>query len=338
MAVTIKDIAERLQISVSTVSYALNGGPRNVPAEVRERVLAMARELNYRPNRIARSMITGRCQTIGVVPPEVTADVFLSPYLHAVLNAIANEAGNLSQDILIYTRYHETERDDMVSILLDGRVDGVIFIAPHYSHKSIEVAAGLHIPTVAISGTPVEGVASFTVDNVGGMRMAMQHLYDLGHRQIAHIAGRTDMPDAILRMEAYRAFLLEKGLPAREEWIRFGDFTIEGGQSSLRALMDLDSRPTAITCGNDEMAIGALHECLRMGIRVPEEISIIGFDMSPASSQAVLPLSTIRQPIAEMSVAAVQALIGFIENKARPETTILRTELIARATTAAPGE
>jgi DNA-binding LacI/PurR family transcriptional regulator len=336
MAVTIKDIAEKLNISVSTVSYALNGGPRRVPEEVREKVIALARELNYRPNRIARSMITGRSQTIGVVPPEVIEDVFLSPYLHMVLNSIANEAGKLSHDILIYTRYHETERDEMLSILLDGRVDGVVFIAPHYNHKSVEVATSLHMPSVAISGAPLDGVASFSVDNVGGMREAMQHLYDLGHRKIAHIAGRTDMPDANLRLEGYRAFMLEKGLPLRDEWVHFGEFEIEGGHKGAKALMSGRDKPTAITCGNDEMAIGALHECIQMGFSIPGDVSIVGFDMSPASTDAVLPLTTVRQPIKGLSVAAVRSLVKFVEGGDKPVTTILKTELIARATTAAP--
>ncbi|MCE9559862.1 MAG: LacI family transcriptional regulator [Armatimonadetes bacterium] len=336
MAVTIKDIAQQLKISVSTVSYALNGGPRSVPDDVKKRVLALARELNYRPNRIARSMVTGRTHTIGVVPPEVTEDVFLSPYLHLALNGIANEARKHKQDILLFTRYNETDSEEMVSVLLDGRIDGVVFIAPHFNHKNVEMATSLHMPCVTVSGAPLEGVASFTVNNKVGMKAAMQHLYDLGHRKIGHIAGRDDMPDAILRLEAYREFIQSHDLPFHERWVGYGEFKINEGRDAMRKIMSQADCPTAITCGNDEMAIGALHEALQMGLRVPQDVSIVGFDMSQASTDAVLPLTTVRQPVTDLSVAAVKALMIFIEGGPSPETFILNPELVVRASTARP--
>lgn len=334
MATTIKDIAKTLGISVSTVSYALNGGPRSVPAELRARVLETARELNYRPNRVARSMVTGRSNTIGVVPPEVSEDVFLSPYLHLALNGIANEAGARHQDILLFTRCAETEHDEMVSVIVDGRIDGVIFIAPHFSHRTVELATSLHLPCVTVSGAPLEGVLSFSVDNERGMTQALDHVYALGHRDIAHIAGRLDMQDAILRLQAYQAFLRGKHLPYREEWVAMGQFQIDGGRRAMRQLLDLPRRPTAVVCANDEMAIGAMFAALERGLRVPEDLSVVGFDDSPGSTAVYPPLTTVRQPMGDLGRKAVRALLDLIEGREPDYRTILDTELAVRGSTA----
>ncbi len=336
MATTIKDIAKRLNISFSTVSYALNGGPRSVPEETRLKVLAMAKELNYRPNRVARSMVTGRSDTIGIVPPEVSENVFLSPYLHLALNGIANEAGRLHQDILLFTRCNETERDELASVLVDGRVDGVIFIAPHFSEKSVELATSMHSPCVTVSGAPLEGVLTFCVDNDAGVFQAMQHLYDLGHRKIAHIAGRLDMQDAILRLQAYQAFLRSKHMPYREEWVSMGQFMIEGGSRAMGALLALPDPPTAVFCANDEMAVGALMEAYRRGKRVPEDVSIVGFDMTPSSANVYPAITTVQQPISELGAAAVRAVKALIDAKVPDENPVFGTKLIVRESTAPP--
>ncbi len=338
MAVTIKDIAKELNISVSTVSYALNGGPRSVPPEVRDRVLAVAKKLNYRPNRVARSMVTGKSDTIGVVPPEVSENVFLGPYMQLALNGILNEAGRLHQDILLFTRYSETERDELASIMVDGRVDGVIFVAPHFSEKSVEIATSMHSPCVNISGVPLEGILTFCVDNESGVMSVLQHLYDLGHRKIAHIAGRLDMQDAIVRLQAYQTFLRSKQLVYREDWVGMGQFMIEGGRKAMAQLMALPDPPTAVFCANDEMAIGAMVEALSQGKDVPRDISIAGFDMTPGSANVYPGLTTVAQPISEMSAAAVRALREMIEGREPDEQTVFQTELIIRQSTSRPME
>lgn len=338
MAATIKDIAKQLNISVSTVSYALNGGPRSVPDDIRESVLRVAKELNYRPNRVARSMVTGKSDTIGVVPPEVTDNVFLSPYLHLALNGIINEAGRQHQDVLLFTRCSEVDRDELASILVDGRVDGVIFIAPHFSEKSVELAASLHSPCATVSGVPLDGVLSFSVDNESGVASAMGHLYELGHRKIAHIAGRLDMQDALVRLQAYQAFLRNHHISYREEWVGMGQFTIEGGRRAMAQLLALPEPPTAVFCANDEMALGALFEAHSRQVRVPEDISIVGFDMTPGSENVYPGLTTVRQPIGELSAAAVRALKALIDGKEPQEPTVFQTELIIRQSTTCPKE
>lgn len=335
---TIKDIAKRLNISVSTVSYALNGGPRKVPDEVRRRVLEVAKELQYRPNRVARSMVTGRSGTIGVVPPEVSENVFLSPYLQMALNGVLNEAGRLHQDVLLFTRCSEIERDEMASILVDGRVDGVIFIAPHFSEKSLELATSSHAPCVTIAGVPLEGVLTFCVDNESGVDLALQHLYELGHRKIAHIAGRLDMQDAIVRLQAYQAFLRSKKLAYREEWVAMGQFSIGGGRKAMNQLLSLEEPPTAVFCANDEMAIGALLGAYDCNRAVPDDISIVGFDNAPGSLNVHPALTTVNQPIAELGAAAVRALRQLIEQQPANENSVMSAELVVRGSTSRPKE
>jgi LacI family transcriptional regulator len=338
MATTIKDIAKTLNISVSTVSYALNGGPRSVPEEVKQKIFAVARELNYRPNRLAKSMVTGRMDTIGVVPPQITQDAFLSPYLHLALNGIANQARVLQQDMLLFTRHDETEREEMITVLLDGRADGVIFIAPHFNHKTVELATSLHLPCVTISGATLDGVVSFTADSEGGVHQAMNHLYELGHRKIAHVAGRLDMQDSVIRLQAYQSFLRLANIPYREEWVAMGQFMIEGGRKAIREFWQLDDKPTAVLCANDEMAIGLIAEAHEMGIKVPEELSVIGFDNSPSGMQIVPNLTTVRQPIGEMGAAAMRSLFELIEDRTPTEETVFTTELVVRDSTARPKE
>ncbi|MFM9873805.1 MAG: LacI family DNA-binding transcriptional regulator [Fimbriimonadaceae bacterium] len=338
MAATIKDIAKALNVSVSTVSYALNGGPRSVPDEVKERVFAVARELNYRPNRLAKSMVTGRMDTIGIVPPQITEDAFLSPYLHLALNGIANQARVLQQDMLLFTRHDDTECEEMISVLVDGRVDGVIFIAPHFNHKTVELATSLHIPCVTVSGAKLDGVAGFTADSENGIHSAMNHLFELGHRKIAHVAGRLDMQDSVIRMQAYQAALRNADILYEENWVAMGQFVIDGGRKAMRQFWELDDKPTAVLCANDEMAIGVIAEAHELGIRVPDDLSVVGFDNSPSGLQIFPSLTTVRQPIGEMGAAAMRALFELIEGRTPNEKTDFQTELVVRDSTGRPKE
>jgi LacI family transcriptional regulator len=338
MAATLKDIAKKLNISVSTVSYALNGGSRTVPENVKQAIVEVAREMNYRPNRIARSMITGRSHVIGIVPPEVYDDVFLSPYLQLALNGITNEAGHLHQDLLIYTRYSETDGHAIVDTILDGRVDGVIFIAPHVGQLALTRVSDAGLPCVSVGGVEHRGVPTFHVDNEGGMAKIVSHLLELGHKKVGHIAGRLNHDDAIVRLNAYQKTLRQAGIETRDEWIAQGRFEIDGGFEAMQELMALSDRPTAVCCANDEMAIGALRAALKLGLKVPEDVSITGFDMTPSSEHVAPAITTVRQPISELGVAAARAVFQLMEGKDRPSSKVFPAELIVRRSTTHPKE
>jgi DNA-binding LacI/PurR family transcriptional regulator len=331
MAATIKDIAKELGISVSTVSYALNGGPRTVSEDVRLQVLEVAKRLDYRPSRLAKSMVTGKSQTLGIVLPEVGEDALLSPYIHMALNGITNEAGRLNQDLLLFSKQSPGE---MTNSLVDGRIDGAIFIAPCVTANTLKQATKIGLPCVAISGSLMDGVPCLNSDNTRGMYDVLDHLYDLGHRRIAHIAGRLDQQDAWDRFYAFRQFHYDRGLPYSEDYVAKGQFMIGGGRDAFRELMQRTVRPTAIACANDEMAIGALLEAYSMGVSVPGDVSITGFDMSPKSATIYPPITTVRQPIEELGTIAVRHLLSLIAGQTVNPNTILPTALVIRESTA----
>ncbi len=336
MAATIKDIARKLSISTSTVSYALNGGPRSVPEEVRVRVLAVARELNYRPNQIARSLITRRSNTIGVVPTEASINLAVTPYFQGVLNGILNTAEILGHDVLVYTRYDVEKPDAFVDTLLDGRADGLIFLAPKIdSHALNRLAA--EIPFVVTSDER-RNAPNFGCDNASGVRKVVDHLVSLGHTRIGHLAGNLEMADGIDRCEAYKGALASHGLPICEDWLFEGHFTSQGGYNAGQHVFATKNRPSAIFCANDDSALGLLRAAWEKGVRVPDEISIVGFDNSPVSSASFPPITTVRQPLEEIGAAAMTALVNFIETQQRPDGISFETELIVRDSTTRPQE
>lgn len=335
MPATIRDIAKRLGISVSTVSYALNGGPRPVPEEVRQRVLEVARELDYRPNRLARSMVTGKTETIAVVPPVVTRNMLRSPYIHAMLSSIADAVGEHGYDILLHTSAAPMEDAELVRSLLSGRVDGILLIAPPRTSRVADELRSRQVPCVAISAR-VEGVPSVTTDNFGGIFSAMEWLYANGHRRFGFIGGAPAFYDAQQRRLAFQQYLEERGLLLRAEWMAEGDFTMQGAMKGARAMLSGNTRPTAIVAANDETAAGVLQVAQEMGIRVPEDLSVVGFDDTSFAQVVVPRLSTVRQSLEQMATEAVTMLMEWTEQRKRPDIQerTLATQLVLRESTA----
>lgn len=338
MAATIKDIAKRLNISVSTVSYALNNGPRSVPEEVKKRVLQAAQELQYRPNRVARNLVTRRSFTLGIVPSEASNDIVLSPYLQNSLNGIVNTAEAAHYDVLFFTRYDQKQTREMTDVLLDGRADGLIFLAPPKQAPVLDIIAEYGIPHVVIASDSGPNSLNFQVDNAAGVQSALEHLWKLGHRKIGHLHGRLHMADGAIRLEGYRKFMADSGLPLREEWVAPGDFTIEGGFAGMRRIFNAAERPTAVFCANDEMAVGAIHAAKAAGIEVPDDLSVVGFDNVPLSANLMPAITTVRQPVQELASQATHALIRLINGEQVPQPIALPTELIVRESTSSPKE
>lgn len=338
MAATIKDIAKKLNISVSTVSYALNDGPRPVPEEVKRRVLEAAQELRYRPNRVARNLVTRRSFTIGIVPNEATKDIVLSPYLQSSLNGIVNTAEAFHYDVLFFTRYDQKETRVMTDVLLDGRVDGLIFLAPPTNAPVLEIIADYGMPHVVIAGESRFNSPQFRADNASGVNAAMNHLWELGHRKIGHLYGRLHMEDGLLRNDLYRAFLQERDVAVVESWLAPGNFTINEGYIGMKQILSSDDLPTAIFCANDEIAVGAIKAIREAGLDVPTDISIVGFDNASHSTVSTPTITTIRQPVQELAAEATKALIRLIDGEELRPTPALPTELIVRDSTTSPKE
>jgi DNA-binding LacI/PurR family transcriptional regulator len=338
MAATIKDIARKLNISVSTVSYALNNGPRTVPDDVKKRVLQAAQDLQYRPNRVARNLVTRRSYTIGIVPSEASSDIVLSPYLQNSLNGIVNTAEAHHYDVLFFTRYDQQQTREMANVLLDGRADGLIFLAPPNHAPVLDLVVDYGIPHVVIAGESRADSAHFGADNVSGVRAALRHLFEIGHRRIGHLYGRLHMEDGMVRKEAYRAFLAEQGLPVNDDWMAPGEFTMNGGYSGMKQILSKPETPTAVFCANDEIAVGAIHAASELGLAVPRDMSIVGFDNAPLSAAFLPAITTIRQPVQELASEATQALIRLIDGSPGVPSQVFPTELIVRDSTSRPKE
>lgn len=336
MPATIKDIAKRLNISVSTVSYALNGGPRQVHEDIRRRVLEVAKELDYRPNRLARSLVTRRSYCVGVIPAGRFINTMMSPYVQLCMNGIVNKAEELGYDVLLYTRYDQSQVDEMANTLLDGRTDGLICLSPPIGSKLMDLLAEKTIPYVATSTIHHPRAVCLNCDNEQGVRLAVSHLYNLGHRKIGHISGSPWLEDAQIREAAYRSEMERLGLEVRPEWVQCGEFHHDLGAEAFKRLMSASDPPTAVFCANDEMGVAAIRAAWLMGLRVPEDVSIVGFDDIPLSQYSQPKLTTVRQPIEEIGGAALEALVQLIERTGQPETTTYPTEIVVRESTDAP--
>lgn len=338
MAATIKDIAQKLNISMSTVSYALNGGPRRVPDTVRDRVLAAAFEMDYRPNALARSMVTGRTETIAVVFPNGTHPLLCSPYVLTVLNGIVEAAEELEQDVLLRTQTEKTDPQELARILLSGKADGVLLVAPELDSTIATEIARRRFPCVVLSADGPESTVTITTDNAAATDQAMRYLVSMGHRHIGHVAGRIQQRDGKERLEAYRSFLCENGLPLQDKWIVEGDFSYDITRRVGRDLCSCSERPTAVLAGNDESGLGLIDAARELGIRVPEELSVVAYDLLPQLFLQMRQISATRQPLREMTALAVRVLVNWVHEGKPPDQMryVLPTEMVEMGTATSP--
>lgn len=329
---TIKDVAREASVSVATVSRVFNDAAVVRP-ETARRIREVAARLRYAPHGGARSLITSRTQTLGVLLPDLYGE-FFSELIHGI-DVTARREG---YHILVSRSWEgRTEIEEAVRAMR-GRVDGLLLMSPHIDADSL-----LHVPAglpVVMLCSPSKGtdVDSVIIQNFPGARDMVAHLISFGHRRIAIIKGATGNHDAAERLRGYRAALKDAGLTADKSLERDGDFTEAGGYAAARALMALETRPTAIFAANDSMAIGALSALREAGVRVPEEVAVAGFDDIPLAHYMDPPLSSVRVPISDLGARAVEILLDRITNKdghtLRRER--VSTELVIRRSTGAP--
>lgn len=334
MPATIKDIAKRLNISVSTVSYALNGGPRQVQESIRQKVLEVAKELDYRPNRLARSLVTRRSFCIGVIPAGRFINTMMSPYVQLCMNGIVNKAEELGYDVLLYTRYDQSQVDEMANTLLDGRTDGFICLSPPIGSKLIDLLADKKLPFVATSTIHHPQAICYNCDNEQGVRTAVSYLAEMGHTKIGHISGSAWLEDAQIREAAYRSEMSRLGLSIEPNWVQCGDFHHDFGGAALQRMMSGPNPPTAVFSANDEMGVGAIKAARQMGLNVPDDVSIVGFDDIPLSQYCQPSLTTVRQRVEDIGAAATIGLAALIEGKDNVCSTLFPTEFVIRSSVA----
>jgi DNA-binding LacI/PurR family transcriptional regulator len=334
MAPTLRDVADRAGVSIATASRVATGNAAVRP-ETRTRVERAMRELLYVPDARVRAAETG---LIGVLVPELANPIF--PALAQAIETRAAPSGFAS--ILCNTDEAAFREIDYVHMLLDRRVEGMIFISCEmtnlrgdHRHYARLVDEGARIVFVNGSAASFD-VPSVGVDERAAGAIATQHLIDLGHERIGYAAGLQHYLPTQLKAAGREAALTAAGLDPHG-LTAYADFTMDGGMRALAELLDGPEPPTGVVCSNDMMAIGALHEAARRGLRVPEDVSIVGFDGIDATRWSVPELTTVEQPIGQIAETAVQTLLTLIDQPERPlPSSYFRPRLRVRASTAAP--
>jgi LacI family transcriptional regulator len=330
-----KDVAEKARVSVSTVSHVLNG-TRRVSEETRGGVLAAVEELGYRPNLLAKGLKTRRTFTIGLLISDIQNAFFTS-----LVRGVEDEALSRGYHLFLCNTDEDPGREDeYVTELAKKRVDGLM-VAPSARRED-------HVRRLRDGGVPfvfvdreVEGVDAdvVSVDNRMGTRLIAEHLVGLGHRRIGMISGPLDKASGYERHAGLGSALADLGVGLDDDLVRFGDFRTTGGREGARELMGLSSPPTALVTANNQMTLGALLAAKEKGLRIPEDVSVVGFDDPEWAPLTDPPLTTLAQPTYEMGVRAAKLLLDRIEYGRREETSreLLEPWLEVRGSTAASG-
>jgi DNA-binding LacI/PurR family transcriptional regulator len=329
--VSIEDVARRAGVSIATVSRALRGLP-DVAATTRDRVLEAAAELDYVASPFAARLASGRTATVGVVVPFVNRWFFAE-----VIDGVEAALRKSGFDLLLYNLGDEEGRARFFDVMpIRKRVDAVLIASLVLDAAEFEALGALSCP-VGLLGLERPGFLSTRIDDVAGARTAVRHLLDLGHRRIGLIGGDTDDPmrftPPLRRRDGYRDALREAGIEPDPDLEVLGYFTIDGGGEAASRLLAIPDRPTALFAESDEMAYGAMRTARRAGLRVPEDVAIIGFDDHVTAE--LMNLSTIRQPVAEQAVDITTRLLSVIATpgEADADEVVLPTELVVRGST-----
>ena len=329
--VNLRELAEHLGLSVATVSLVMNRSPaaKSIPQQTQIRVRVAARELNYRPNAMARMLRQRRSFTIGVIVPEISEG-----YAALVLSGIED---HLLQEGYFYFVMSHRHRNDLIEeypgLLQERGVEGLIFVDTTCSGR-------ISVPAVAISGhRHVEGVTNITLNHTRAARLALDYLAEQGHRQIAFIKGQAFSSDTEVRWKAVRAAAQAAGLSIEEKLVVQLDSespTSQPGYEAGRRLLENSKPFTALFSFNDISAIGAIRALREAGRRIPEDVSVVGFDDIQSAAFQNPSLTTIRQPLREMGMSAAKTLLKRIANSPKddyPRSIVVEPELVIRAST-----
>ncbi|MDP5226434.1 MULTISPECIES: LacI family DNA-binding transcriptional regulator [Arthrobacter] len=334
--VSIEDVAEAAGVSTATVSRAVRGLPR-VSETTRQRILQVAAELGYVASSAASGLATGRTRTIGVLAPYVDRWFFYKA-LEGVERELHQEGYNLSL-FSLDSRTRERQRT-FTKTMVAKHIDALLVLCMALSMEEIDELRRLDIPLVAVGG-PVEGCPSVGIDDVKAAALATRHLLELGHRDIGILHGQDDDDDLnfkvpALRVDGFRAELERHGVPFRPEWEVNGNFTLASGAEAFDELWARPGpKPSALMCASDEMAMGVVLQARRHGVRVPEDLSVIGIDDHEFSS--VMGLTTVGQDPVDQARSGTRMLLDELTGKTGAVRDVgAGFELILRSTTAAP--
>ncbi|HEY7073266.1 MAG TPA: LacI family DNA-binding transcriptional regulator [Acidimicrobiales bacterium] len=328
--VTIGDVAAQAGVSIATVSKVINGRYGVAPATL-ERVQAVIDDLGYESSLVARSLRSRRTNVLGIV----VADI--EPFSAELLKGAGAAIRERGYELIVYSGSGHGKDNSgwerrYISRLGGTLTDGIILVTP----TVVDVDDGT--PVVAVDPhTGPSNLPSVHSDNLAGAITATRHLLELGHRRIGFLAGRPDLESARSREQGYRQALADAGIAVDPDLIRVGDYDLEMSQEPARQLLTLDDRPTAIFAANDLSAMQTMHVARTLGLAIPGDVSVVGFDNIPESALIEPPLTTIDQSIQEMGRRAVELLIAVIDGETGPAQQVtLPTRLVVRQSTGVP--
>ena len=329
----IEEIARRARVSTATVSRTLNQSGAVRP-ETARKVWRVASALNYFPNSHARALVSGRSRLLGLIVSDITNPFF--PELVHSFEALAT--GHQYDVILTSTDYQTAHMTNCVRRMLERKVDGVAIMTSEMDMGLIKELARRGVPLVFMDvGRVGPRMSHVLIDYANGIRQGVDHVIELGHKRIAFITGPLDLHSARTRRQAFLDGMRARRTPTDSKLVREGTHTADGGRLAMTALLKLPKRPTAVVCSNDWTAIGALHAIDAAGLRVPEDISIVGFDDIPLASYTKPPLTSVRMSAGDVGSTAFDALFRLIGGE-RLEGDVYQvpTQLVVRASTARP--
>ena len=331
-SISIKDIARVAGVSHSTVSRALSDSPL-VNAQTKTHIRKLAADMGYSPDDQARSLVMGRTRTIGVVVTTID-----DPFIGEIVQAVESTAQDYGYAVILASSRSEPEREiAAVGMLRSKRVDGVIVTSSRVGALYQDHLDRLGVPVVLInSHSRQEGLYTFAVnvDNRHGARLATEHLIQLGHNRVAYVTGPADHSDDLDRLAGYRQVLDEAGIPFDPVLVVPGTGRMDGGEGALPVLLRAGAPPTAVFCYNDMTAIGLLRAARQIGLVVPNDLAIVGFDDIPLASYACPSLTTVAQPKPEMGKRAVEMVLALAADKtavnAKMSDLIVQGQLVVR--------
>ena len=325
--VTIIDVAREAGVSYATVSRVINNEVY-VKAETRQRVTEALTKMGYVGNRQARSLRGGRSHTIGLLVPDLSTS-----YVGEIARGIGDELIKQQYDLMLYTtHWREQSEASHVATLTQGMVDGLLLVLPRSPQSYVERLRALRFPYVLIDhqGIDCEGAAVGAANLAGGYE-GTKHLIELGHRRIGFITGDIRLGCSQERLQGYRNAMREANLCVDERWIIEGNFLQPSGYHAGTKLLQLAERPTAIFASNDIMAIGVMEAVRERGLRIPDDVSIVGFDDIPQAANMHPTLTTVHQPLEDMGRVATQLLFEYMADIDLAEKrVVLPTHLVVR--------
>ena len=334
-SISIRDVAKRAGVSIATVSRAVNG-ITSVDPELAKRVWKAVEEVGYVPNPQARALVSGRSRILGLIVSEIT-----NPFFPELVQEFENLAVAQGYEVMIGSTNYDPERTEMlIRRMLQRSVDGVAVMTFGIEENLVQKLVESEFPLVFVDAGPkLPNIRVLKVNYAEGIRETVQHLAALGHRSIAFITGPLRLRSAIARRDAFLNAMAELGLKVPPAHIAESDHTMEGGMAAIERLVSAEPLPTAVACSNDMTAIGVLHGLYRTTLKVPSDISVVGFDDIHLAQFMLPPLTTVQMSCRLLATAAVQALRAGIEPghpRAAQKEWDIPTHLVVRQSTAFP--